>query len=104
MMPNDDPDQVMMIQIQWWYRSRDDAPEMIQIEWWSRSSSDDPDPVMISNDDDLDQVMIHIQRRRWIEDKEELKTKKTWRCKWQDDPVDTKKKTSAENCVERIPS
>ena len=37
-----------------------------------------------------------------LEYKEYLKTYKTWR--WRDDPVDAEKKTSAENCVERIPS
>ena len=41
MMPSDDPDRVMIIQIQW---------------WWSRSS-DDPDLVMIASDD-LDWVII----------------------------------------------
>ena len=52
-----------------------------------------------SSDGDPDREMIQI--RRWIEDKDDLKTKMTWR---QDDPADTKKKTSAESCVERIPS
>ena len=48
---------------------------MIQIEWWSKSS-----------DDDLDREMIQIQWR-WLEDSI---------CRWRDDPVDTKKKTSAD--------
>ena len=126
-------DNLVMIQIEWWWsRSSDDDldPVMIQIQWLSRSS-DDPDLVMMSSDDP-DQVMIQIQwcwsrsrddldpvvmshddpdwemiqirrikmtwRWRWLEDSEEL------RCRWRDDPVDTEKKTSAENCVERIPS
>ena len=65
---------------------------MIQIQ----SRDGDPDWVMIqiqSRDDDPDQEMIQIQmtwRQRWLED--------------EDDPVDAEKKTSAENCVERIPS
>ena len=67
-----------------------------------------------SSDDDPDQVMIQIQwrrtmmiqierwsRSRWLEDEYDLNTKMTWR---QDDPVDTEKKASAENYVERIPS
>ena len=40
-------------------------------------------------------------------DPDDLKTKMTWRRKWledEDDPVDAEKNTSAENCVERIPS
>ena len=49
---------------------------------------------------DPDQEMIQIQQI-WLEDEDDLKTKMTW--KW-DDPADTEKKTSAENCVERIPS
>ena len=116
---DDDPDPVMMIQ-QWWSRSSDDDPDpvtianddldpvmiqiqwwclmMIQIGWWSRSR-DDTDPMT----------------RRWLEDEDDLKMKMTWkwrwledsedlRCRWRDDPVDTEKKTSAKNCVERIPS
>ena len=121
----DDPDPVMMfyidpdremIQIHWW------CSMLIQIERWSKSSNDVPcwsrsrddlDPMMMSHDDP-DREMIQIQwwcpmmiqierwsrfeRRRLLEDSEDL------RCRWQDDPVDTEKKTSAENCVERIPS
>ena len=60
------------------------------------------------SDDDLDRVMIQIERwsgSRWLEDEDDLKTKMTWRwLKDEDDPVDTEKKTSDENCVERIPS
>ena len=57
---------------------------MIQ-QKWSRLS-DDPDPVMIpSNDpdrvtmshDDPDREMIQIQRWRWLEDEDDLKTQKT---------------------------
>ena len=76
------------IQIEWWSRSSNDDPDrvMIQIQqWWSRSS-DDPDPVMMSSYDDLDRVMIQIQwwclvmmiqiqKRRWHEDKDDLKTR-----------------------------
>ena len=53
MMPNDDLDRVMMIQIQWWWSSSDD-PDPVMI------SSDDPDPMMMPHDDP-DQVMIQIQ-------------------------------------------
>ena len=76
MMPHDDPDPVMI-------------------------ANDDPDPVMMSHDDP-DREMIQI---RWLEDG--LKMKMTWRRRWledEDDPVDTEKKPSAENRVERIPS
>ena len=44
--------------------------------------------------------MIQIQWS-WLEDEDDLKTQKTQDV---DDPIDTEKKTSAENCVERIPS
>ena len=86
---SDDPDQEMIqiqIQIEWW--SKSSPVMMIQIEWWSRSSDD----VLwrSRSRDDLDPVMKMTWRWRWLEDK--------------DDPADTKKKTSAENCVERIPS
>ena len=76
---------------------------MIQ-QWWA------------SIHDDLDLVMKKTWRRRWLEDKEDSKMKKTWRIedeedlktkktwRWQDDLVDAEKKTSAENYVERIPS
>ena len=55
---------------------------------------DDPNRVMIQIQfyDDPYREMIQIQWCRWLEDEDE------------DDPVDTEKKTSAENCVERIPS
>ena len=105
---SDDPDWVM-IQIQWWWSSSDDPVVMIRIQWWSRSSDDDLDWVMIqiqwcwSSRDDPDQVMIQIQgwwsrsRRRWLEDKDDLKMKMTWRW-WEldDDPDDTEKKTCAD--------
>ena len=39
--------------------------------------SDDPDPVMVSLYD-LDQEMIQIQRWRLLEEKDDLKTRKTW--------------------------
>ena len=89
MMTKGDLDRVM-IQIQlWWLReiriewwSRSSPMMMIQIEWWPRSSS----------------MTIHIKRwsrSRWLEDK------MTLRCRWREDP---EKKTSDENCVERIPS
>ena len=113
---SDDPDPAVMIQIL--------SREMIQIELWSRScperwsrSSDDPDLVQwcwSRSSDDLDPVMpfyddpdremIQIQMTwwwRWLEDEEDLMTEMTWRWKWSND---TEKKTSAENCVERIPS
>ena len=113
---SDDPDPVMMpmmIKIKRWSRSNDDVP------WWSRSR-DDPNPVMMSHDDP-DREMIQIQRMkmtwrwRWLEDEYDLKMKMTWRWRWleesedlrfrwRDDQVDTEKKTSVENCVERIPS
>ena len=95
----------VMIQIQWWSRSNDDA------QWWSKSS-DDPDPVMMiqqcwskSSDDpnpvmmpsiDPDWVMIQIQRWRWIEDEDDLKTKKNCRYRCRDAPADTEKKTNIE--------
>ena len=70
MIPSDDLDRVMMIQIQW---------------WWSRSS-EDPDPVMIPHDDldpmmmtsdDPDRVMMsHDDPDSKIDD--DLKTQKTW--------------------------
>ena len=91
---SDDPDPAVEIQIEWWSRS---CPER-----WSRSS-DDLDPVMPFYDDP-DREMIQIQmtwRWRWLEDEEELMTEMTWRRTWSSD---TEKKTSAENCVERIPS
>ena len=87
---SDDLDPVVMIQIQWWSRSSDD------VQWWSRSS-DDPNPVMMSHDDP-DREMIQIRIWRWLEDSEDL------RCRWRDDLANTEKKTSTENCVERVPS
>ena len=71
---------------------------MIQ-QWWA-NSHDDADPVIkkkkmtwrLEDEEDLKKKMT------WrLEDEEDLKTKNTWR--WRDDPVDAKKKTSAENCV-----
>ena len=50
--------------------------------------------------DDPDQVMIQIQFYD-DPDREMIQIQMTWR---RDDPADTEKKTSAENCVERIPS
>ena len=75
---DDDPDPVMLIQIERWARSSDDVP------WWSRSRDDldpvmlsklrdDPDPMMMSHDDpdpmmmshdDPDREMIQIQRMK----------------------------------------
>ena len=83
-----------MIQIQ--PSDIDPDREMIQIQ----SSDVDPDLVMMSHDDP-DREMIQIRWWRWIEYEEDLKTKMTW---IRDDPADTEKKTSSENCVERIPS
>ena len=75
------------------------------IQWWWASIHDDADPVIkkkkmtwrLKDKEELKKKMTWI-----LEDEEYLKTKKTWR--WRDDPVDVEKKTSAENCVERIPS
>ena len=56
--------------------------------------------------DDLDWVMIQIQFYD-NPDREMIQIQMTWRWRWledEDDPVDTEKKTSAENHVERIPS
>ena len=39
--------------------------------------SDDPDLVMMSSDD-LDPMMKMTWRWRWLEDKDDLKTQKTW--------------------------
>ena len=105
-----DPNQEMIL-IQWW------CFMLIQIERWSRSnddvlcwsrSRDDPDPVMMFYvDPDREMIQIQwwcsmmIQIERWSRSEADLKTKMTWR--W-DDPADTEKKTSAKNCVERIPS
>ena len=74
---------------------------MIQIQ----SSDDDPDPVMIFYDDP-DRVMIQIQFYD-DPDREMIQMKMTWRWRWledEDNPVDTEKKTSAENRVKRKPS
>ena len=52
---------VVLIQIEWGYRSSEDDPAvMIQIQWWSKSS-DDVKWWSRSSDDDLDRVMIQIQ-------------------------------------------
>ena len=92
---------------------------MIQ-QWWA-SSHDDPDPVMKRKKMTWkleDKEYLKKKKMTWrLEDEEDLKRKKmTWRLKeeedskmkktwrWRDDPVDAEKKTSAENCVERIPS
>ena len=103
---SDDPNPAVMIQIERWSRSRSilsDDLDPVQwwwskssddVLWWSRSS-DDPDPVLWRS------------RSRDDPDPDELKMKMTWRWRWledEDDLVDTEKKTSAENCVERIPS
>ena len=53
-------------------------------------------PVQFPHEDDLKTNMTW--RWRWLKDSEDL------RCRWWDELVDTKKKTSAKNCVERIPS
>ena len=73
-------------------------------------SIDDPDPVMMPSDDP-DQAMIQIQwwcpmmiQTEWwsrSNDEDDLKMNML---KDKDDLADTKKKTSAKNCVERIPS
>ena len=89
---SDDLDPAVMIQIEWWSRSSDDDLVMIQIQWWWSKSSDDLDPVM----------MIQIEwwsrsRWRWLEDEDDLKLKMTWR--WRGinyDPDDTDKKTCAD--------
>ena len=115
-MTRDDPDRAMIhiqlwwlqeIQIQqWWSRSSDD-PDLVQW-WWSRSS-DDPDPVMIFyNDPDPnpDRMMIQIQFYD-DPDREMIQIQMTWswrRLEDEDVPVDTEKKISAKNRVERIPS
>ena len=96
MMPSDDLDRVMMIQIQWWWSRSSDDPDPVMMpsddldqvmmiqQWWSRSS-DDLDPVMMSHDD-LDREMIQIRRLmmtwrwRWLEDEDELKM--TQRRRW----------------------
>ena len=125
---SDDPDPAVKIQIEWWSRScperwsrsRDD-PDPVQrddpdpVQWcWSRSR-DDTNPVQR---DDPDRVML-IQIEWWSRssdailwwsrsrddpDPDDLKTKMTWRWRWLRWSSDTEKKTSAENCVERIPS
>ena len=41
---------------------------------------------------------------RRLKDEEDEEDLKTWKWRWRDDLVDTEKKTSAENYVERIPS
>ena len=91
----------MMIQ-QWWSRSsdgpdlvmmsHDDLDPVMMIEEWLSRSSDDPNLVMMFHDDP-DREMIQIWWWRWLEYKDELKTKMTWR---RADPVDTEKKTSAD--------
>ena len=53
---DDDPDPVMLIQIERWFEFNDDVP------WWSKLR-DDPDPVMMSHDD-LDREMIQIRRMK----------------------------------------
>ena len=101
---------LVMIQIEWWSRSKDDSPEMIQIEWrWSRSS-DDLDSVMMiqiewwsrSSDNDPDWVMM-IQINSW--------SRSRWR--WLEDEDDKnlmmiqmiqRRRIVLLNCVERIPS
>ena len=70
---------------------------MIQ-QWWA-SSHDDTDPVRKKN-----KMTWRLEDEEDEEDEEDLKTKNTWRWRWRDDPVDVEKNTSAENCVERIPS
>ena len=105
---NDDDPDLMMIQMWWWSRI-DDDPDLMMIQWWW-SSSDDPVVMMIQipwwrrleEEDDLN--MKKTWRRRWLEDELELKMKTTWRWRWWDDPFNTKKNTSVENVVERIPS
>ena len=95
---SDDPYWVM-IQIQWWWSSSDDPDQvMIQIQWWwSRSSDVDPDPWWCP-------MMIQIERWSRFKEWRLLEDSEDSRCRWWDDPVDIEKKTSAENCVERIPS
>ena len=93
-----------MIQIKW---SRLDDPDlmMIHIKWWS--SSDEPVVMMMQIHDKEEEVTWRLEDKEdlkkkmtWrLKDEEDLKTKKTWR--WRDDPVDAKKKISAENYVER---
>ena len=69
---------------------------MIQ-QWWA-SSHDDADPVIKKKNmtwrlEDEEYLKKKITWR--LEDEEDLNTKKTWRWIWQDDLVDTEKKTSA---------
>ena len=86
---SDDPDLVIMIH-QWWSRSSDDS------QWWSKSSDDVP--WWSKSIDDIDPKMKITWRWRWLKDSEDL------RCRWTEDPANTEKKTSTENCVERVPS
>ena len=65
---SDDPDPVVMIQIEWW--SRSSSVMMIQIEWWSRSC-DDVLWWSRSRDDDLKMNMTWRQRR--LDDRDDLK-------------------------------
>ena len=85
-----------MIQIQWWYRSSDDDPDpmmMIQIQWWW-SSRDDLDRVM----------MIQIEwssrsRWRWLEYEDDLKMKMNWRWRELNDYSDDIEKNT---CADKL--
>ena len=80
-----------------------DDPDRVMIQ--IQSSDDDLYPVVMFHDDP-DQVMIQIQFYD-DPDREMIQIQMTWRWRWiedEDDLVDSEKKTSAENCVERIPS
>ena len=130
MMPSDDPDRVMMIQIQWWWSNKNDpdpvmiqiqwwCPVIIWIEWWSRFSDDDPDPVMIqiqwwstSSDDDPDPVMM-IQIQWWSRssdddpdpNEDDLQMKMTWSWRWLWRwwrPNDDSDDTEKKTCVDKL--